>query len=81
MSWRVQFKPEERNDYERNEGGMIISVTNGSVTQEVTRVAFVRRNSKNPKNTYEKQLKHEVGKARTSCELLNEQLSGIGTLA
>lgn len=78
--WSIKLKPEGSNDnYERNEGGMIIQLTNSrsfdSSPQEVSRVAFVRRNSNNPDVSYEHQVKLEVDKARASCELLNEMVS------
>lgn len=64
-----------------NEGGMIVYVTNANgAKQEVSRVGFVRRNSKNPKVPFDKQLRAEIDKARAAVGALNEQFVGTGEL-
>lgn len=55
-----------------NVGGMIIFIVNGATKQEVSRVAWIRRNSKNPSTSFEKQLQAELDKARASVKILNE---------
>lgn len=64
-----------------NTGGMVIFITDGTTKQEVSRVAWIRREAvcKNPKNSLDKQLRLEVGRAQDAATMLNE-LVGDGTL-
>jgi len=78
--WSVVLRPEGKNDDQLNTGGMVILVSDGVHRTEVSRVAFIRRNGKNPDVDYETQLDHEVGKARKSVEILNEQFTESGVL-
>lgn len=94
MSWRVVAEPEGNNpglidrakaatgvgDSGKNAGGMIIYVTDGSSKKEVSRVAWIRRNSKNPKVSFEKQLKVEIDKAREAVRVLEDLLTTDGAL-
>jgi hypothetical protein len=59
-----------------NIGGMIISVSDGTSMQEVSRVAYIRRPTacRNPNTTYRAQLEIELDKARATCEKLNALL-------
>ena len=62
QTWRIVAEPVGNNgqpedEDPRNLGGMVISVTDGRTTQEVSRVAYARRHSKNPKTSFDKQLK------------------------
>jgi hypothetical protein len=52
-----------------NEGGLVIRLKRGDGDVfEVTRVGYVRRNSKNPGRTFEEQRQIELDKAYTACE-------------
>lgn len=70
----------------KNEGGMAIYLVPTAATdverqkQEVSRVAFIRRNSKNPSVTLEAKLDEEMLKARVALKILNEQFDGTGEL-
>jgi hypothetical protein len=91
-TWRVVAEPEGNNpglldkakaalsNQEGNTGGMIIYVTNGTLKEEVSRVGFVRRNTKNPKTSFENQLRKELDKARTAATSINDLLDGSGDL-
>jgi hypothetical protein len=62
-----------------NMGGMVIFVTNGSFKEEVSRVAWIRRASKNPDVDFATALQRELDKARESVKVLND-LQGNGEL-
>lgn len=84
--WKVVLKPEGKNpgtDDEKNEGGMVVQLLDGAgnFRQEVTRVAYARRHSRNPDADFDEQLRIEWDKAKAACDLLNEQLMGDGALA
>lgn len=64
----------------QNVGGIVVLVTNGSTRQEVSRVAYVRSNSKNPDTSFNEQLSRETQKARDACDLLNGTLASCGEL-
>lgn len=79
--WKIVLRPEGKNpgeQEERNEGGMVIELMDGDGyrRQEVSRVAFARRNSRNPDVGFEEQLRAEWAKANEAVGLLNEQLRG-----
>lgn len=59
----------------KNTGGLVIYVTNGASKDEVSRVGFIRRNTKNPRVTFEKQLDAELAKARKAAQKINELLA------
>lgn len=63
-----------------NTGGIIIYIQNGTEKHEVSRVAFVRRASKNPDMSFKKQLRHEKEKADAAVAALNELFDGAGQL-
>lgn len=66
-----------------NTGGMIIYVTDGATKREVSRVAWIRRSTvcKNPGNSFEKQLKIEVDKAKAAVDQINTLFAGAGEMA
>lgn len=73
----------------QNTGGMVIYLLPDNAggygappKQEVSRVAFIRDPAicANPDVPFAEQLRKEIAKARTSVELLNEQLVGSGEL-
>jgi hypothetical protein len=66
-----------------NQTGMVIYLTEegtGSAKREISRVGFVRRNTKNPKVKFDDQLEKELGKARKSRDLLNSLAENAGVL-
>jgi hypothetical protein len=65
---------------EDNVGGLVIYLTNGSSKQEVSRVAWIRRVSKNPDNKFEDQLATEINKAKAAAEVLNGSFDDSGEL-
>jgi hypothetical protein len=86
-SWKIVFEPEGKTTYMdpdgdddegRNEGAMKVLLVNGSFREEVSRVGFVRRNSKNPDAEYAEQLAKEYDKAQASLRVLNEQFQSSG---
>jgi hypothetical protein len=78
--WKVVLEPKGANpDGEgRNTGGLVVSITDGTKTEELSRVAFVRRHSKNPTKTFKAQLKAEIEKAEEAAGALNN-LIGQGS--
>jgi hypothetical protein len=58
----------------RNLSGIVVSLTDGEEYVEVSRVAFVRRNSRNPEAEFPVQLEAEIEKAELAAEALNEWL-------
>lgn len=79
--WEILVEPQGRREGPKNKGGMVIYATGpNGLRQEVSRVAFIRRESNNPKNSFGRQLERELARARTACEILNEQLAGSGEL-
>ena len=65
-----------------NQGGMIIYISGSDFgRQEVARVAWVRRNSKNPDVPFADQLRAEVDKAKQAIDVINELTAGAGELA
>lgn len=68
----------------KNTGGMVIHLYNVAKPefplQEVARVAFDRKNSKNPRRDYTPQLAATMKTAQSSIDLLNHQLMGTGEL-
>lgn len=69
--WVVALRPEGMNEGTNN-GGLVISLTDGDVTHEVSRVLFVRRNSRNRNATFKNKLIEEIHKARLAADFLNE---------
>jgi hypothetical protein len=85
--WNIVCEPEGKTTYMnpdgdddegRNEGAMKVLLVNGSSREEVARVGFVRRNSKNPDKAYSDVLTDVVETARASVKLLNEQFEFSG---
>lgn len=83
--WKVVVEPRGDNDEdtpEKNHGGMVIYLQQGNgPKQEVTRVAFARRNSKNPKDSFKVRMKREHAKAQEAADFLNEKAASAGALA
>lgn len=69
------------NENKKNEGGLVIKLYHGSHgMQEVSRVGYIRRNTKNPKVSFDDQLTAELDRARAALRLLNEQFNATGQL-
>lgn len=64
-----------------NISGLVIYLSNGSVKQEVSRVAYIRRpeTCRNPNVPYADQLRIELAKARETCNVLNEKATEAET--
>jgi hypothetical protein len=80
--WGITWEPhgenpgKDENGEPENTGGFIIYLINGNAfRKEVSRVGYVRRATKNPRATFEAQLKKEVAKARAAVKLLNENFT------
>lgn len=80
MSWKIVAEPKGGNEHESNTGGIVVYMVNGMIRQEVSRVAFVRREAKNPDVTFADQLRTEVAKAKTAIEMVNNLLDESGEL-
>ena len=72
--WRVETQPVPENPTPegKNESGILIKLTDGSQTVEVSRVLFVRRNAKNKSVGFKRQLLKEFEKALEAAEVLND---------
>ena len=79
--WKVIAEPIEANppepnkakgEEDKNLSGLVIYLTNGSQKREVSRVAYVRRFSANPKDSFQKRLQKELDKANSSVQVMNE---------
>jgi hypothetical protein len=71
-----EWPPDRRRRprYKRNLSGILISLTDGEEHVEVSRVAFVRRNSRNPEAEFASQLEAEIEKAELAADALNAWL-------
>jgi hypothetical protein len=58
----------------RTRSGIVISLSDGEEHVEVSRVAFVRRNSRNPEAEFASQLEAEIEKAELAADELNSWL-------
>lgn len=73
----AKYRDEEEED--KNQGGMIIYVTDGDKKEEVDRVAFVRRYSGNKSKTFKAALKEALETAQETVDTMNglqEKLAG-----
>jgi hypothetical protein len=77
--WTVICEPVEANpdDTGNNQGGLVVYLTNGDRRKEVSRVAYVRRNSKNPKTSFEKQLRKEMDKGAMAAKTINDANAAV----
>lgn len=95
MAWTITTEPVGKNPgvFEKvvketgvarqtpeNMGGVVIYLVNGSTKQEVSRVAYIRRASKNPKVKFKDQLNTELDKAREALGVLNAKVDESGVL-
>lgn len=74
--WTVKLDPVYEMDQRdgRNLGGIAVALTDGDDTVEVSRVAFVRRNARNPDADFGEQLDKEIEKAEFAAGAVNEWL-------
>lgn len=80
-TWTVKLDPMGENGTdEKNQVGVGIFLTNGSRKVETTRVAFVRRNSKNVRTPFQRQLRRELEKAYAAMDALNESEMAVSDL-
>lgn len=77
-AWEERKRKAE--EVERNLGGIIIKLENGSKTHEVARVAFIRRAAKNPDVPFKAQLDKELEKAVAARDAMNKSTEGAGVL-
>lgn len=87
MGWNILAEPQGANsgaspESAENTGGVVVYLIEGSdrsTRQEVSRVAYDRSKSKNPRTTFDTQLTKELAKAVTACQKIND-LMGDGEL-
>lgn len=75
LEWTVVTEPVAANPSKKdgNEGGLIIKLKRSEDEEfETTRVGYVRRNSKNPDNSFENQMAIELERAQLACDTLND---------
>jgi hypothetical protein len=72
--WRVKTTPVPENPSPegKNESGVVVQLTDGAQTVEVSRVLFVRRNARNKSVGFKRQLLRELDKAYEAMEVLND---------
>lgn len=88
MGWNILAEPQGANsgatpESAENTGGIVIYLmldTDRITRQEVTRVAYDRSRSKNPRTTFDTQLTKELAKAVTACQKINDLLVEAGEL-
>jgi hypothetical protein len=95
VTWQIIVQPEGKNGVlpsgadqpasgetvqGENQTGMVIYLVEGSSKREISRVGFVRRNTKNPKAKFDDQLEKELGKARKARDILNGLAENAGVL-
>lgn len=80
--YQIVYKPEGKYADRPNDDGegenrscVIVRLTNGSHTEDVCRVGFARRNTKNPDVSFGDMLDRMIANARKAADLLNEQLA------
>lgn len=82
--WQLKIEPEGDHGESNpgiNQGGMVIYLVSPSGAQEeFSRVAFVRRNSKNPKTSWKNQWQREKARALEALKVLNESTANAGSL-
>lgn len=83
--WDIDIVPEGDHGESNpgvNQGGLVIYLVSPSgAKEEFSRVAFVRRNSKNTKTSFKNQWQREKARAMEALKVLNESMSDVGTLA
>lgn len=75
-AWAVTLRPVASNEG-KNTGGIMVALTDGDAEFEVVRVAYARRNSKNPDAEFGEQLDAEIEKAQRCAEALNDMLDDL----
>ena len=84
MSWSIVCKPEgkyvPRKSEDEDDRAMVVLLVRGPRQEEISRVGWVRHNTKHPQRSFDKQLDKEIEKARKSRDLLNELCDDSGVL-
>lgn len=75
-AWTVVVQPRTDN-LGKNKGGLVVALTDGDASHEVSRVAYVRRNSKNPDVEFGDQLDAEIEKAQRAADAVNDYLDEL----
>jgi hypothetical protein len=86
--WKVVMEPqgtrlpdvEKEGEEVPNKSGMILYLVGPTGRHEITRVGFIRRNTKNPEVPFEEQLDKEVEKVRKAMGFLGEIVAQAGEL-
>lgn len=80
MSWNVKVEPEPENPSGdgKNEGGLVVYVTDGYERHEVSRVLFVRKHSPNKRVPFSKQLRQVRATAADAARALNDAEAAEG---
>lgn len=89
--WKVVMEPQGRREEELpkgakegtevpNKSGMILYLVGPTGKHEISRVGFIRRNSKNPEASFDEQLDKEVEKVRKAMGFLDTIVAQAGEL-
>lgn len=83
--YKIVARPHGNNKDGKNTGGVVILIVKADQDantggEEVSRVAYDRKESANPYRTFEQQLDHEVRKAKTAAVEMNKLFEAAGTL-
>lgn len=80
--YQIVYKPEGKYADRPNDDGegenrscVIVRLTNGTYTEDICRVGFARRNTKNPDVSFGEMLDRMITSARKAVVLLNEQFA------
>jgi hypothetical protein len=79
MAWKVIIEPVGENPTAEglNDSGLGVVLANGEARKELSRVAFVRRNSAHPRVSFGEQLRKELARAEVARDELNENLAEL----
>jgi len=85
VTWKILCRPVGDNGVtqkNKNKGGLGVYLSTGDDyhAQEVTRVAFERKNSTHPDIAFADQLREAIDTARAALTILREQLTWDGEL-
>jgi predicted nucleic acid-binding Zn-ribbon protein len=80
--WEVLLDPVDGNSSGTsgvNEGGLIVYITDGEKRKELTRIAFNRKNSSQPKKSLDKAISEEVKAAQLVADRINDRINQVHT--
>lgn len=78
--WYVEVEPVSSNSTVKS-GALVVYVACHESREEVARVAFLRQYARNPRTSFNTQLKKEMKKAYASVDELNKHGKKAGQLA